>query len=151
MSSNTDELAVDKKSKEIDKIISILKTQRSNVWELKNNLETLERVENLIRKALESFKDFDFKEPMEIVRGVHDKIVHDISGFEQMKEEVDELVSHFDKQAEVDVIVGALEIIAKDSKEPKLKENLEGLIFYIKENGTGDDSIILLSRASWKW
>ena len=59
--------------------------------------------------------------------------------------------SNTDELAEVNVITGALEIVARDSKDLKLKENLEKLISYINENGTGDNSLTLLSRASWKW
>lgn len=148
MANNIKEYTVGQKHQEIEKIMKLLEKYDRDFQKLGDNLEKLEELETTIKRILGSFSELGIKE---IVKNIQEKITSEMSDFKKTKEDVEELIDGFEKQAEVDTVVNALDIAIKDSEDSKLKQNLENMISYIKENGTGNDSITLLSRASWEW
>ena len=139
---------LDEKSEEVDRIMNLLEKHANDVKKLCDGLKFFVEVDETIKRMTASFSNLNIKELLE---NIHETIKKDTSCFDEMRKEVDELLEYIEKEKEIDVIVGALEIIGKDTKNSELARNLESFVFYIKENGTGDDSMTLLSRASWKW
>ena len=139
---------LDEKSEEVDRIMNLLEKHANDVKKLCDGLKFFVEVDETIKRMTASFSNLNIKELLE---NIHETIKKDTSCFDEMRKEVDELLEYIEKEKEIDVIVGALEIIGKDTKNSELARNLESFVFYIKENGTGNDSITLLSRASWKW
>ncbi|MFA5838765.1 MAG: hypothetical protein WC849_02410 [Candidatus Paceibacterota bacterium] len=148
LTNNDRDIAVKEKSEEIDQITKILEDREKDFAQLTENLEKLEEVQTAVQKIMGSFSELYIKQ---LVTDAHKKIASEIKSFKETRESFDELISRLDKMAEVDVVVGAIEIATRDIKDSELSKNLDKLVSYIKENGTGDNSLVLLSRASWKW
>ncbi|TSD02771.1 MAG: hypothetical protein Athens071416_516 [Parcubacteria group bacterium Athens0714_16] len=140
--------ALELKSRKVDEIRNILKKQKTDFELLSVVLEELEGIQTILQKILSSFSDVGAKE---FVKSAHEEIRNEIADFGKTKEEVEELLAYLKKEQEINVVIGALEIVARDGKDPILKRNLENLIFHLKEYGTTENPMILLSRASWKW
>lgn len=152
MSINISKLTLESKSRKIDEIRSILKKQKTDFELLSVVLEQLEEIQSTVQNIVTSFSvlspNLDFKK---LLTTAHQEIVAEITDFDKTKEEVEELLAYLDKKMEIDVVIGAFEIITRDTKDSELAKNLENLIFQLKEYGTTDDPMTLLSRASWKW
>ena len=139
---------LDEKSEEVDRIMNLLEKHANDVKKLCDGLKFFVEIDEIIKRMIVSFSNLNIKELLE---NIHEKVKSETASFDQMRKDIDELLEYTEQEKEVSVITGALEIVARETKDTGLSKNLEDLIFYIKEHGTGNDSITLLSRASWKW
>ena len=113
---------LDEKSEEVDRIMNLLEKHADDVKKLCDGLKFFVEIDEIIKRMIVSFSNLNIKELLE---NIHETVKSETTCLNQMRKDIDEFLEYTAKEIEVNMIVGALEIVARETKDTGLSKNLE--------------------------